>query len=215
MFIISARPAIASALAATHAASFGPATLLSPDGDWQIANTANLVVLDAAGLAHAYDRLSEISQIATMAHRLMFVSHASDVAASLAQRAGAHGILAEADSLPAWRDIFGRLGKGSFVVSAAFRNAPTIVPRLTQRQLEVYVLAARGRSDEEIASEMGTSISTAETHRRDTQQKLGCAGHRELLVHAIRHGIIDVVDVDLLPSTRRATRRHISDVVSA
>lgn len=77
------------------------------------------------------------------------------------------------------------------------------------------MLAARGYSDEAIAAQLGTTISTAETHRRDAQAKLCCAGHHELLLHAIRHGIVTAAEVDLYPLNRKATRRHSRESITA
>ncbi|SEQ62343.1 two component transcriptional regulator, LuxR family [Solimonas aquatica] len=60
---------------------------------------------------------------------------------------------------------------------------------LTPRQRQVLQLIARGKSTKEIASLMGVSIKTVETHRARLMQTLGLYGTNALMRHAIRLGL--------------------------
>jgi two-component system response regulator NreC len=61
---------------------------------------------------------------------------------------------------------------------------------LTDREKEVLQLLAEGRSNKEVASELDLSLSTVETHRSNLMQKLNLHNTAELVLYAVRKGII-------------------------
>ena len=61
---------------------------------------------------------------------------------------------------------------------------------LTAREREVLQLVAEGRSNKEIASLLGLSLYTVETHRTHILQKLNLHSVPELILYAVRKGII-------------------------
>ena len=61
---------------------------------------------------------------------------------------------------------------------------------LTDREKEVLQLLAEGRSNKEVASELDLSLSTVETHRANLMQKLNLHNTAELVLYAVRKGII-------------------------
>jgi DNA-binding NarL/FixJ family response regulator len=63
--------------------------------------------------------------------------------------------------------------------------------RLTPREREFLQLLAEGRSNKEIATVMGVSTKTAETHRKNIMRKLDVHSVGQLVRYAIRHRIID------------------------
>jgi len=63
--------------------------------------------------------------------------------------------------------------------------------RLTPREREFLQLLAEGRSNKEIASVMGVSTKTAETHRKNIMRKLDLHSVGQLVRYAIRHRIIE------------------------
>lgn len=65
---------------------------------------------------------------------------------------------------------------------------------LTQREREILQLLAEGQSSKEIASHLGVSVKTVETHRRNMMQKLNMRSVAELTKYAIREGLISVED---------------------
>jgi DNA-binding NarL/FixJ family response regulator len=60
---------------------------------------------------------------------------------------------------------------------------------LGPREREVLQLVAEGRTSAETARQMGISIKTVETHRRNIVQKLGLHGTAELTKYAVREGL--------------------------
>lgn len=62
---------------------------------------------------------------------------------------------------------------------------------LTQRELDIIVLLAKGYKNKEIAKAMYISISTVKTHLESISLKLGVQGRILIAVTAIRSGIIE------------------------
>jgi DNA-binding NarL/FixJ family response regulator len=61
---------------------------------------------------------------------------------------------------------------------------------LTDREREVLQLAAEGKANKEIAGQLGIGLTTVETHRTHILQKLGLHSVPELILYAVRKGII-------------------------
>jgi len=61
---------------------------------------------------------------------------------------------------------------------------------LTDREREVLQLAAEGKPNKEIAGALSISLTTVETHRTHILQKLGLHSVPELILYAVRKGII-------------------------
>ncbi len=59
---------------------------------------------------------------------------------------------------------------------------------LTQRERQVFHLAAEGRTNAEIAETLIISIRTVESHRSNLMRKLGINNHAELIRYAIQRG---------------------------
>ena len=63
---------------------------------------------------------------------------------------------------------------------------------LTSREREVLHLAAEGRTNHEIATRLGISSRTAETHRSNLMHKLDLHTQADLIRFALRRGIIAI-----------------------
>lgn len=61
---------------------------------------------------------------------------------------------------------------------------------LTAREREILQLLAEGKSNKEVAVKLDISVYTAETHRKRILQKLGLHSSAELVLYAVRKGII-------------------------
>ncbi|HZE13238.1 MAG TPA: response regulator transcription factor [Chthoniobacterales bacterium] len=61
---------------------------------------------------------------------------------------------------------------------------------LTPREREIVQLLAEGKSNKEVASTLGISVKTVETHRATIMKKLRCESFAELVRYAIRHKIV-------------------------
>jgi len=61
---------------------------------------------------------------------------------------------------------------------------------LSAREREILQLVAEGKSSKEIANLLGLSVYTVETHRGNIMQKLNLRGIPELILYAVRKGIV-------------------------
>lgn len=61
---------------------------------------------------------------------------------------------------------------------------------LTAREREVLLLAARGHTSAEIAEQLFISTRTVESHRANLARKLGLRTHTDLVLYAVRRGLI-------------------------
>ncbi len=132
---------------------------------------------------------------------VMLTTFDLDEAAARAIRQGASGfLLKDADPeflLAAIRTVHA----GSAVIAAAatrdlfahFAPAPRPVPAaygdLTEREREIFALAARGLSNAEIAAREYLSEATVKTHVSRILGKLGLRDRVQLVVFAFEHGL--------------------------
>ena len=65
-------------------------------------------------------------------------------------------------------------------------------PVLTTRELEVLQLIVNGKSNREIAAVLGLSANTVAVHRANIMQTLGIHNTAELVVYAIREGLVSI-----------------------
>src|SRR5690606_23611973 len=61
---------------------------------------------------------------------------------------------------------------------------------LTEREREVLQLLAEGRTNKEVATLLDIGLSTVETHRSNFMQKLDLHNTAEIVLYAVRKGII-------------------------
>jgi two-component system, NarL family, response regulator NreC len=61
---------------------------------------------------------------------------------------------------------------------------------LTSREREILQLLAERKSNKEIAHALNLSLYTVETHRRNLQEKLNLHSSAELILYAVRKGLI-------------------------
>ena len=76
-------------------------------------------------------------------------------------------------------------------MSSAQSENPAFVV-LTEREREALQLLTEGSSTKETAGNLGVSVKTAETHRRNIMEKLNLHSMAELTKYAIREGITSV-----------------------
>lgn len=73
---------------------------------------------------------------------------------------------------------------------AKAQHRVTRIDRLTQQQRRVVDLLGVGMFNAEIAAELGTSIKTIDTHRAMVLSRLGLRNNVELVLLAIRQGVL-------------------------
>ena len=108
-------------------------------------------------------------------------------------RAGAHGYLNKQELhgsvLEAVRSVLaGQIYRGSAPAaqpSGPRRRAVFGLERLSDRELQIFERIGRGGGTREIATELGVSVHTVESHREHIRSKLGLRSGAELLRAAI------------------------------
>lgn len=81
-------------------------------------------------------------------------------------------------------------GVSGAVMEAYRSKSETAGDRLTLRERQVLQLIAEGKSTKDVASLLGISVKTAESHRTRLMQKLDIHETASLVRYAIRNGIV-------------------------
>jgi DNA-binding NarL/FixJ family response regulator len=127
---------------------------------------------------------------------LMLSMHSEDTLVRQAMAAGACGyILKNAIDLELV-DAIRRVAAGEKVLASQLTREPGLKGErgasLTARELEVLQLIVSGKSNKEIASQLELSVNTVAVHRANIMDTLGIHKTAELVVYAIRHGLVSV-----------------------
>lgn len=155
----------------------------------------NLSGIEAAG------RISEmLPQVAIV----ILSMHADESYVLRALKAGAKGYLlkdsAESDLIQAIKAAsdgkaffspeISKILVEDYVREMGKRGAEDSYQLLTPREREILQLLAEGKSNKDIATLLNLSLYTVETHRRNVQEKLNLHSLAELILYAVRKGII-------------------------
>jgi DNA-binding NarL/FixJ family response regulator len=136
---------------------------------------------------------------------LILTMHQSDSLMRNALEAGARGYLLKTDtsrdlataveSVSANKTFFtanmaelvleGYLRRKSSLPESTDRDS-----RLTPRQREVLQLLAEGKTSKEVATTLGLSVKTADTHRSNVMHRLKCHSITDLVHYAIRNNVV-------------------------
>jgi len=127
---------------------------------------------------------------------LMLSMHAEDTLVRQAIDAGAHGyVLKNAEDIELGSAIR-RVAAGEIVLSPGVSRAPGLKgdrdSKLTTRELEVLQLIADGHSNKAIADQLNLSVNTIAVHRANIMDALGIHKTAELIVYAIRNGLVNI-----------------------
>lgn len=155
-----------------------------------------VVVMDCAmpggsGLAATRQILAARPETAV----LMLSMHSEDTLVKQALDAGARGyVLKNALDLDLAAAVV-RAARGETVLDPALsKPSPLQGERgrgLTARELEVLQLICNGLSNREVAERLGLSANTIAVHRANIMNALGVHKAAELVVYAIKHGLVN------------------------
>jgi NarL family two-component system response regulator LiaR len=81
-----------------------------------------------------------------------------------------------------------------FAQPADKRTRESTLDQLTDRELEVLKLAAKGMTNREIAAELVISVRTVQVHLSNIFSKIGVGSRTEAVLHALREGWITLED---------------------
>jgi DNA-binding NarL/FixJ family response regulator len=127
---------------------------------------------------------------------LMLSMHSEDTLVKQALEAGARGyVLKNAMDL----DLAGAIksvAAGKTVLDPQVNKPQALKGEreagLTARELEILQHIVAGKSNKEIASELGLSANTVAVHRANIMDRLGIHKTAELVVYAIRNGLVNL-----------------------
>ncbi|MGB2634285.1 MAG: response regulator transcription factor [Candidatus Acidiferrum sp.] len=125
---------------------------------------------------------------------LMLSMHSEDTLIRQAMEAGAKGyVLKNAMDLDLVSAIK-KVAEGKIVLDPQITRGGTLKGErdtgLTQRELEILQHIVAGKSNKEIASELSLSVNTVSVHRANIMDALGIHKTAELVVYAIRNGLV-------------------------
>jgi two-component system, NarL family, response regulator NreC len=83
-----------------------------------------------------------------------------------------------------------RLLQEDYVLQMERRGLEDSYDLLTGREREILQLVAEGKANKEVATFLNISLTTVETHRTHILQKLGLHSIPELILYAVRKGIV-------------------------
>jgi DNA-binding NarL/FixJ family response regulator len=127
---------------------------------------------------------------------LMLSMHSEDTLVRQALDAGARGyILKNAVDLELATAIR-RVAAGEIVLDPQLAKPATLRGErnagLTARELEILQLIVNGKSNKEIADDLKLSVNTVAVHRANIMETLGIHKTAELVVYAIRNGLVNI-----------------------
>ena len=157
----------------------------------------DVIVMDCAlpqmnGIEASRLILAKLPQIAI----LMLSMHSEDTLVKQALEAGARGyILKNAMDLDLVSAIK-RVAEGQTVLDPQIARGGALRGErdtgLTPRELEILQHIVAGKSNKEIATELSLSVNTVSVHRANIMDALGIHKTAELVVYAIRNGLVNL-----------------------
>jgi DNA-binding NarL/FixJ family response regulator len=127
---------------------------------------------------------------------LMLSMHEEETLVRQAMDAGARGyILKNAMDLDLGAAIR-KVAAGETVLDRSLSRSPSLKGErdygLTARELEILQLIVDGQSNKEIANKLNLSVNTVAAHRANMMDALGIHKTAELVVYAIRNGLVNL-----------------------
>jgi DNA-binding NarL/FixJ family response regulator len=157
----------------------------------------NVIVMDCAmpGM-NGLEATRKILATHPKAMVLMLSMHPEETLVRQALDAGARGyVLKNAVDLELGAAIR-RVVKGETVLDSQLKRPAALRGKrnagLTPRELEVLQMIVEGKSNKEIATALDLSANTIAVHRANMMDTLGLHKAAELVVYAIRNGLVDL-----------------------
>jgi len=156
-----------------------------------------LIVMDCAlpGMS-GLDATRRILQKLPETAILMLSMHSADTWVHQALDAGARGYILKSAVDMELITAIRRVIEGEIVLDPQLSRATTLKGErnsgLTVRELEVLKLIVAGKSNKEIATDLDLSANTVAVHRANIMDALGIHKTAELVVYAIRSGLVNI-----------------------
>lgn len=145
---------------------------------------------------------------------LVLTAHNSEEYIRAALNAGAHGyVLKDASRCELLQAIRAVLGGQTYLCASVTAKVvtgylrpkaegvpPPTVELVTEREREVLIRVAQGRSNKLIARELVLSVKTVEKHRANLMRKLTLHNTAAVTRFAIRNGMLTAADLEAVPT---------------
>jgi DNA-binding NarL/FixJ family response regulator len=166
---------------------------------------ADIAVLDIGmPQLNGIEATRQITKHAPRTRVLILSMHAEEGYVTRALQAGAKGYLlkdsADTDLIRAIADVsagrsffspaIAKIMLDDYVRHLAGRGIYDRYDSLSEREREIFQLIAEGHSNKEIADVLSISPATVETHRAHILQKLDLHSTAEVVLYAVRRGVI-------------------------
>jgi DNA-binding NarL/FixJ family response regulator len=170
-----------------------------------LAGEADLVITDIAMPPFsALQALRRLRRQGSAIPVVVLSTHSEPLIVREAMQAGANGYVLKQSPSSELFVAIGEVAAGNQFISpnlmAALLQAPEALQRLTRRQREVIELMATGRRTHEIASDLGISVRTVESHRQALLDLLGVHSGVALIREAERLGLIPLTPYNAAPA---------------
>ncbi|HYY73213.1 MAG TPA: response regulator transcription factor [Solirubrobacterales bacterium] len=156
-------------------------------------------VLDVSmPLLNGLDAAREIHETCARTRTILLTVHAEEPYVLQALQVGVRGYVLKSQAVNDLVRALQEVCRGAIYLSPgvsaalveAYRTKKDVRDPLTSREREVLQLVAEGKTTKEIASILGVSVKTAESHRTHVMQKLDIHETASLVRYAIRKGLI-------------------------
>jgi DNA-binding NarL/FixJ family response regulator len=157
----------------------------------------DVIVMDCAlPQVNGIEAMRQILKLLPDTAILMLSMHSEDTLVRQAMEAGARGYILknamDLDLVTAIKKVAG----GQTVLDPQISRGGTLKGErdtgLTQRELEILQHIVAGKSNKEIATELNLSVNTVSVHRANIMDALGIHKTAELVVYAIRNGLVSL-----------------------
>jgi two-component system response regulator NreC len=160
----------------------------------------DIAVLDLVmPLLNGVDAAREITKVSRKTKTILLTMHKEDRYVIEALKAGLRGYVLKDQAAPDLVEAISEVFKGTIylshgvsgaLVGAYLTKTDFPQPPLTARQRQVLQLVAEGKTTKEVASLLGVSVKTAESHRASLMDRLSIHETAGLVRYAIRIGLI-------------------------
>jgi DNA-binding NarL/FixJ family response regulator len=89
------------------------------------------------------------------------------------------------------------IAKKTMTTFEGIRSSTELAPSLTERELEVIKALAQGKSNKEIARDLGISEKTVRNHTSNIYRKLHIFDRTQAVIYAVRRGLVDIEQPEL------------------
>ncbi len=148
-----------------------------------LATTSGLLLIDGSIAVdqHALEKFQHLQDL-----QVILVSWGRQGLASWAKRIGALGVIDLTGEEAEVRAALQRVANGESPGWPAVESSP----ELTRREMYVLLGIAAGRSNREMAEELGLSIKTIDSHRAAVLRRIGARNNADATRFAIRSGLV-------------------------